>query len=61
MGTADTSAHDIEGGELPRPTPGVPLGRRWAGLAVALVGLPLLTLVLVLGRAGLDLGSVLLL
>ncbi|MGV8977789.1 MAG: sensor histidine kinase [Cellulomonas sp.] len=47
--------------ELPRPTPGVPRGRRRIGLAVALIGLPLLTLALVRTDSALGLGSVLLL
>jgi two-component system sensor histidine kinase KdpD len=61
MGTDEASAAHIEPSELPRPTPGVPMGRRRTGLAVALVGLPLLTLVLVLTEGALGLGSVLLL
>lgn len=61
MGTAEATAERTEGSGLPRPTPGVPLGRRRTGLAVALVGLPLLTLVLVLPEGTLGLGSVLLL
>jgi K+-sensing histidine kinase KdpD len=61
MGTDEAGTQHVKGSELPRPTPGVPLGRRRMGLAAALVGLPLLTLVLVKTEGALGLGSVLLL
>lgn len=61
MGTDAPSTQQLKSTELPRPTPGVPLGRRRIGLGVALVGLPLLTLLLVHTDGALGLGSVLLL
>jgi len=61
MGTDEAGAGLPRPSELPRPTPGVPMGRRRLGLGVALVGLPLLTLVLVQADGALGLGSVLLL
>ena len=61
MGIDAPSTQQVKGTELPRPTPGVPLGRRRTGLGVALVGLPLLTLLLVHTDGALGLGSVLLL
>lgn len=45
---------------LPRPTGGLPASRRWAALAIAAAGLPLLTVVLTRLRGTLSLESVLL-
>jgi K+-sensing histidine kinase KdpD len=49
------------GGTLPRAGTRLPAGRRWAGLATALVSLPLLTAALSTLRQELSLGTVLLL
>ena len=48
-------------GTLPRSSAGLSAGRRWTGLAVAVLGLPTLTAVLDTVGDGLSLGSVLLL
>ena len=46
---------------LPRASTALPAGRRWTGLAIALVFLPLLTLTLANLRSQLSLGAILLL
>lgn len=59
--TSESPETGVVPGELPRPKAGVPATRRWAGLALAVVGLPILTEVLQLTGDGLALGSTLLL
>lgn len=52
---------DAAPGRIPRAGMRLPAGRRWAGLAIAVVGPPLETAILSTARADLALGSVLLL